>query len=286
MVARRWFALEVNDGEDQVMFGISLPNGSIVTDVRAKLHYICGTVASGPNQFPIVSASVIAVEGYVLPVFDPDAVVSFDTLWDNLVPKDTDVDVIDIDTGATDTTSFMEPGEAAFANLFDVGVRPRRVYHHHKILTAMNSSVHTFQNIATPADLGRYTPGGSLNLQLTRPMRVNQPSVLLFGFGVPLMDDTTATQTNILTEAQWSQVKYMEHTLERALLHQFGVFEAGAETPWEEASALLRAHLNPDVFEDVGNMWLTAGEYQVYGEASITHLVTGRMDIKTVSTGR
>jgi len=287
MVARRTFAIEVDDGTDEVMFGLSLPNGSIVTDVRCKLSFICGTVGAGPNQFPITSAGFIAVEGYVLPVQDPDAGVTLNGIWDRLVPKDTDVEVIDLDTAGLDTTSFHEPGEMAMANLLDVGLRPKRVYHHHRLITAMNGgSVHTHQAIATPADLGRYTPGGTLNFQLTRPIRVSQPSVLVFAFGVPLMDDTTSSGAAALTEAEWAQVKYMENTLERAILHQFGVFEAGAETPWEEASALLRKHLNPDVLEDTAAMFHTQGEYQVYGEASITHLVTGKLSVGTISTGR
>lgn len=268
------------------MFGVSLPNGTIVTDVRAKMDYICGTVGSGPNQFPITSAGMVAVEGYILPVFDPDQGSSIETLWDALVPKDTDVDTIDLDTTAGDATAFFEPGEAAFANLFDVGVRPKRIYHMHKMMTAVRDSVHTHQAIATPADLGRYTPGGHLEIHLKRPVRVSQPSVLAFSFGVPLMDDTSASAPTTLSEAQWSQVKYMEHTLERAILHQLGVTEAGAETPWEEASALLRAHLNPDVLEFAANQFHTIGEYQCYGEASITHLVTGRLGIGTVKTGR
>ncbi len=117
-------------------------------------------------------------------------------------------------------------------------------------------------------------------------MRVSQPSILAFAVGVPLLDDTTGSNETILSEAQWSQVKYMEHTLERALLHQLGVVEAGAETPWEEASALLRKHLNPDIHESAAGQFFTQGEYSVYGEASIVHRVTGRMGISNITTGR
>jgi len=286
MVARRYFGLRVDDGTDKVMFGLSLPSGSVVQDVRVKLDYICGSISAGANQFPIVTAGMMAIEGYILPVFDPDTAVSLDTLWDQFVPKDTDVDVIDLDTVATDITSFFEPGEMAMANIFEIGVRPRRIYHRHEMLTAVRHSVHTLQVISTPADPGKYTPGGSVQIHLNKPMRVSQPSVLAFAFGVPLMDDTSTTVPGILAEAEWAQVKYMEDTLGRALLHQLGVFEAGAETPWEEASALLRKHLNPDVFEPTGASFHTIGEIMVFGEASIRHSVTGELKIGTVSTGR
>jgi len=287
MTARRWFGIEVDDGTDEVMFGISLPSETIVDDVRVKLDFISGSVAGGGNQFPIITAGAIAVEGYVLPVFDPDtSTPNFDVLWDQLVPKDTDVDVIDLDTVAQDATSFFEPGEMAMANIFDIGNQPKRIFHHHRLVTAVNSSVHTLQAIATPADPGKYTPGGSLQIHLNKPMRVSQPSVLVFAFGVPFMTDTSASGPGALGEAEWAQVKYMEHTLERAMLHQLGVFEAGAETPWEEASALLRKHLNPDILENVANQFHTQGEYAVFGEASIRHRVVGELKIGNISTGR
>ena len=77
----------------------------------------------------------------------------------------------------------------------------------------------------------------------------------------------------------------MRNTLERAILHQMGVFEAGAETPWEEASSLLRQHLNPDVFEGTAGLFFTQGEYIFTGEASIDHSVTGDLHIGKVDAG-
>lgn len=287
MVAQRYFGIEVPDATDKVMFGISLPNGSIVHRVACQIHFMCGSVSGGGNQFPVNEATLIGVEGYVLPVFDPDSSAPLNTLWDQLVPKDSDTDLIDLDTVAVDTTAFFEPGEAALANLLDIGVRPRKVFGQKRLLTAMNSSIQTMQKIATPADPGVWTPGGSMRITLRRPIRVSQPSVLVYAFGAPLLDDTSTTAaTAIITEKQWPQLKYMEDTLSRAILHQLGVFEAGAETPWEEASALLRTHLNPDVLEDVAGQFLTAGEWSVYGMASIDHSVTGALKLGTIQTGR
>jgi len=286
MTARRLWALEIDDGTDEVMFGLSLPSGTIVDSIQAQVDYICGSQSGGPNQFPLNQAHFIAVEGYVLPVQDPDAAASLNTLWDQLVPKDTDVDAIDLDTAASDGTSFQEPGEMAMVNIFQIGVQPKRIFHHDKLLTAVRDSMHTLQVISTPADPGKWTPGGSLSINVGKPFRVSQPSVLVFAFGVPLMDDTTATPPTALVEKEWAQVKYMEHTLERAILHQLGVFEAGAETPWEEASAVLRTHLNPDILEDVTGQFGLSGEYTVYGQARINHRVTGSMKIGSVSTGR
>ncbi len=286
MRARRFFGIEVDDATDKVLFGLSLPSGSIVDRIKINLHFICGSVSGGGNQFDLNEAGMIAFAGYMLPVHDLDESSTVDGLWDRFVPKDTDVDVVDLDTVAQDTTSFFEPGELAMANIFEIGQRPQKWFQHSRILTAVNASIHTLQVISTPADAGKFTPGGSLSVRTRRPMRVSQPSVLTFGVGVPLLDDTSSAAPTVVTEKQWPQLKYMENTLERAILHQMGVVEAGAETPWEEASALLRIHLNPDVYESVATQWILQGEYSVYGEATIDHRVTGRLAVGNVSTGR
>lgn len=80
-------------------------------------------------------------------------------------------------------------------------------------------------------------------------------------------------------------MKYIGHVLERALLHLFGVTEMGAETPWEEATALLKKHLEPDVFEDVGGKF-GSDSWRVYSMAMFDHSVEGRLADVTVTTGR
>ena len=86
MFARRRAEILVGGATDEVMFGISLPSGSRINDVRAQVHVV------GDIVQPRTAVGMYAIEGYILPVFDPDAVVSYDTLWDTLVPKDDDVD--------------------------------------------------------------------------------------------------------------------------------------------------------------------------------------------------
>ncbi len=286
MTARRHFALQVNDGGDQVMFGITLPNGTVVESVQAEVSYACGTLAGVSNLLQLTEAGYVSVEGYVLPLLDPDEATNYDDLWDAQVPKDTDVEAIDLDTAGLDTSSFFEPGEASFANLFDVGLQPVKVFKHQQLLTLDRDAVWKGQKINPASDDPVWCPGGSVSIALPRPVRVTQPSALVYAFGVPFMDDTSTTAQRALSENQLPQVQYMENTLERALLHQMGIIEAGAETPWEEASQLLRAHLNPDVYEEVAGAYFTAGEYAVFGQATIVHSVPGQMKIRNVSTGR
>ena len=124
MYSRRMAEVSITGGTDEVLFGIALPGGSRLNNIKAKMNVIRpgGGIA---NKL----ALYYAVEGWILPVHDPDAETLYDTLWNQLVPKDTDVESIDLDTESQDTQPFSEPGEVDWSQLFDVGFRPERVYH-------------------------------------------------------------------------------------------------------------------------------------------------------------
>ena len=116
-------------------------------------------------------------------------------------------------------------------------------------------------------------------------MAVNKPSVLVVALASPNLDDTTTVTPKALTEAQWPQIRYVGHVMERALLHVLGVTEAGAETPWEEATALLQAHLEPDMYEEAAGKF-TAMNWHTFSEAIIDHSVVGELGKTAITTGR
>ncbi len=278
MFARRMTKRSVLTGEDRVIIGLSLPSGSRINDINIEMHFAQSTPLN------ISNAVMVAVEGWIIPVLDPDAATLLDTIWDNLVPKDTDVEVVDLDTGAADATVFYEPGEPDFSQLLDVGLRPERIYSSSRLLTISSGSVATYQDNQTPF-LPVWYPGFVQKIRIRKNYGVSQPSVLLFAVGNPSLDDTSGTGMTAAAEAEWGQTKYIGHVLERALLHLFGVTEAGAETPWEEATALLKKHLEPDVFEQFGTE-LASSTWLITARAVIDHSVEGRLGDQAISTGR
>ena len=74
--------------------------------------------------------------------------------------------------------------------------------------------------------------------------------------------------------------------LERALLHTLGVIDVGAESPWEEASAILQKHLEPDVYEGTGGRFVSGQTWDAYAEVLIDHSVEGEIGVRSVSSGR
>ncbi len=278
MFARRLQSVLVTTGTDAVIAALALPSGSRINDISIDMR------AHRTAAISLNSVTMFAVEGWIIPILDPDAATSVQTLWDTLVPKDTDVETIDLDTGAADATPFFEPGEADFSQMMEVGLRPERIYSANRLLTVAQDSFLTFQDNQTPFSV-LWLPGGSMRIRVRKNYAVRQPSMLLFAFANPSLDDTTVTDTSSPLEAEWGQLKYIGHVLERALLHLFGVTEAGAETPWEEATALLKKHLEPDVLEDSGGVFDSAS-YRVTTKAMFDHSVEGRLGTQAISTGR
>lgn len=274
MFARRRSQIVVPTSTDRAMFGLSLPSDTVINRIRADVHVM------GTSTEAFTLAHWYGVEGWILPILDPEDASSIDVLWNQLVPKDTDVQTLDLDTGTQDTAPFFEPGEADWSQLLDVGLRPQRIYQRLRMMTYANS-----QKPHTVADAATYIPADVFRIELNRRVVVRQPSILIFAFASPTGDDTTATVPTALTEIQWSQVKYFEHVLERAQMDLLGLTETGAESPWEEATDLIQTHLEPDVFEETAGFWNNK-TYNVATDAIIDHSVVGRMGKMTISTGR
>ena len=258
---------------------MSLPSDSVIHDIKCRLQLV-----GQSEQLVRASAHGRALEMYLIPVTDPDTTLTFDQAWDRFVPKDSDLGTLDFDTTTADATPMWEPGEHELADMFDVGFQPEQLWAQHRIITMAGGAIHIFQNNQTP--FATVWQAGALEtIRVRRRLSIGQPSVLVIGFGVPAFDDTTATLENALTEAEWAQIKYIDHTLERMQMDVLGLTEAGAETPWEESTALIFKHLEPDVYEATAGFFQTEN-YEVVAELVVDHSVKGDFDKMTISSGR
>ncbi len=266
-------------GVDKIIFGMTVPGDSVIHDIHADMSIHVDTDQN------FATGTFYGLEGYILPLMDPDAAISFQTLWDNLVPKDTDTQVIDLDTAAADATPFFEPGEADWAQVLDIGMRPEKIYGRYKMLTCVGQSLVTStKDTESPFGLeGRY--GDRFDLRVRKNYRVRQPSAVLFAIASPAMDDTTSTVEAALEEDELPRIKYARQMLEMALMDLIGLTEAGAEVPWEDATDLLQKHLEPDVFEETAAAWFSP-QLSVFCDAKLRHSVVGSLSVKTLSTGR
>lgn len=275
MWARRRGQRSVAAGSDKVIFGLSLPGGSRLHNITARLS------VAGSGTHVLSKVLAYAMEGWILPVTDPDTGITFDALWDSLVPKDSDIQTLDLDTENIDDTPFYEPGEVDWSAMFDFVNRPTRIYERHRFLTAG----HTGHTVINSADAISFMPLDSWQIKLRKRYYIAEPSVVLFALASPSLDDTTATMESALTEAEWPQVQYIEAVLERAQMQLLGVFEPGAETPWIDAATLLQKHLEPDIAEETGGAF-ASDTFFVQADAIFDHSVEGSMGKMQVSSGR
>lgn len=278
MFARGLLNRSITTGTDGVVMGQSLPSGSRINNITAEMSF--------SQRLFLNSQTVVAygLEAYIIPLVDPDTVLTFDAIWDRFVPKDTDVETLDLDTAASDATPFFEPGEVDFGQMLHVGFRPERVYRRNRILTMANGSIMSTQDHESPFG-PNWIPGDSFTINIKKNYFIEQPSVLVIGVANPSFDDTQTAMGSSLTEEKWPQVKYIGHVLERAMLHVFGLVETGAETPWEEATALLKEILEPDVREETAGTFL-ATAWDVTCRSMVDFSVEGELGKVALTSGR
>lgn len=277
--ARRPFGVSVvATGTDSVLAGVWVPSGSIISRVQGVVKINNSTALS------LAQAAAVGLEGWILPVEDPDSIGTMNSFWDSHVPKDTVVDILDLDTGAADTSPFYEPGNITWEFLYDLGVHAQRIFHRHHIVSALDAIL-IRQDEETPF-LEEYFAGFLERVDVSRQFRVREPSLVVFAIAVPDTADTSSTSPVAgVLERDWGRIKYIDHVLEMAMMDLLGITEAGAETPWEEASALLRTYTDPSLFETnsgtfIGTSWTAVGELV------FDIVVPGRMPTKIISGGR
>lgn len=278
--ARRPFAQsQIAAGEDTVIAGVWVPSGSIITRVRGEVSL------TGPSELLLGQVVSYGLEGWVLPKEDPDSGETMNAVWDRFVPKDTGAFVLDLDTGASDSAPFYEPGLIAWEFLYDMGTEARRILHRHRMLSAANGSIGFRQDEETPF-LEHWFPGRVERVDVARPIRVNGPSLVVFAVGAPLTTSTSATTPVAgFSEEDWGRIKFIDEVLENAMRHLLGLTEAGAETPWVDAATLLKEYLDPLVLE--GNAaTLQPKSWLASGELTFDIVVPGRMKTGILTGGR
>lgn len=254
-----------------------VPDEGSLNGVRGKV--ICSAVLQ--NSVNIVS--MYGCDGWMVPVDDPDTPDLVDDLWDRFVEKDFDIVAgsFDIGTGTDDTSTFNEPGVVNADRIGDLETlkQDQRWYRRRKMVSFAERPRGFLDG--TP---DTYIPTDVFNVSSRDRFNADRQMVAILGFGSPTFNEMTATHKTSPTETEWIQIKYMEVILEQAWMDLAGLTEAGAETPYEEAVALIADMLEPTVIED------TAGAFHNHSWDVFTQLtwdlsVPGRRDFSKALTG-
>lgn len=218
------------------------------------------------------SVAMYGMHAYVIPVPDPDASVTPDNLWDLLVPKDKvlSADMLDLDTtGTVDTDALTEPGLINVEGMLNVQQQPELVFSREKFISWAD------QKGGYDRTADNFMPSDKIVAKIKKAISVEYPSYFLLAISSPLTTITKTTWDVMNTDAEWTQLQYMEYTLEDAWKNIVGLIETGAETPYVEAMTLIGQYLEV-LHEETTAAWAPQ-TWRAFGKASFDITVPGTM---------
>lgn len=262
---KRYSQIQVAAGTDSVMFGFALPAGAIV-------HKVWGEVNTMIPDISVLSTTVHAMHGYIIPVLDLDAGLGWDGTWDNQVPKDSPDDTeadIDIDRHTADDTPIVEIGDIHVDTIFDIDNMIRKIFKRETLGSFPKTPV-AFQ-AGTP---DTYSSVEHYKIRLNKKYRVKSPSLMLFGIGVADGLDTSTGNFTVNTAAEWAQLKYMTIALEDAMKAQLGISQTAGDDPYNQAMILLHSYLE-QAFEMTAGGFAAAAALTGWGKMTAHISVPG-----------
>lgn len=274
IIGRRFSQVVIGGSSDRVTLDYPLPAACKLGRVNLEMW-----MTSGVRD--VDHMSMYGYSGFVLPVLDPDAQLSVDVLWDNLVPKDADevAGVFDIDTVATDTTEEFEPGQPDWGAVFKMTAnRPEEIFRRRKMIHFSERPI-GFQ-AGTP---DKYIPSDHFKSGLTPMVTASLHSHVVFGFSSPTMDQTTTTVPVTLAETEWVMMTFIEDFLKDAMKSLIGLIETGAESPYAEAAAFVARLIEKTLFEETATSFATIS-YRTFNRGTFIVSVPGEIAVGVLTS--
>ncbi len=246
----------VTSDSDKVIAGVPIPPGGAVLQVQGHVDVMTDVCVA-------IDAEVrYALNAYVIPMTDFDSSVDVNTLWDNIVPKD-DAATGDIEANesSADGDPEYEPGSPDLETIVGIHGTPLvPVFRRERAMTYASHPM--FAHLDTT---NFFWPAERIPVSISKKVRVDQPSMLLWGFSSPLLDITTTSSLVTPTLQEWGRMQFMKDALTDMMKNALQLVEAGSETPYEEAQAHIVKLLEKVVIEEAGvAAHLTAVAFNVY----------------------
>jgi len=197
------------------------------------------------------------ITGMVTNVHDPDSTISYDTVWDEQVNKDTLEGYYAastlLDTEGLDSTPEFEVGEIDLESLMGVELENNTEIFRRRKMVSFPANPVGFNGT------NQYWPCDHFKIHLKGGPRVTSPSVAMFGFSSPSMDQTQG-MPNLPTEKEWLIFQFIDTFLEDMFKHLIGMSQPPDYNPGDDASESIAALLEDKMIEPdgtfmPGNSW-------------------------------
>jgi hypothetical protein len=260
IISRPLRYVNVSTDIDRVLIAMPLPEGSTLTNVWFNTHIVAG------EEHDLSKATLYGMTAYVVPFIDPDTQVTYDTIWDQMVPKDVELafGVFDLDPGTSDAAPVYGVGEVQVEAILGHGSVPIELFKRRKLLTAAAPGS-AYQAVSSAID--KWGPRDFVASQIKTNIKVDVPSLFLLGFSSPTRDETTTLETTP-NEQEWTLMTYIRRAVELAHMTLVGLTEAGATTPYLNAMTLIAKLLEPDYYTDSAGAIVSSG-WHIWTQGSI-----------------
>lgn len=271
----------IDQGTDEALVGFPVPSECTLEMVRF------GSTIVREGSIDVEKVSAYGAHWFFLPLLDPDAGDSLDTIWDELVPKSQPS--IDMDLGdSAFTDAVWEPGQEVRGALFDMTVSvPELMYKREKYLTF--ADVSTGYTAGTP---DKFVPVDRFHGSINKRYRARSSAVAIFGVGSPdFVEQVTqtkifATQTGVAERSFWAMTKYIDHVVEAMMWDVIGMGAegaSGATLPFEDATIFLQGLLSD--FGVVDTTRFAGATYSTTVQAKAIINVPGDISVQTLKAG-
>lgn len=281
MIERKSYtARNIAAGSDQVIASMPIPPGGVFMGFRADIH---GIAAVHQN---VLQASSVNVKGVLVTLGGSmmDVSLSVDTLFDQMVPKDSDLslvageDEIDWDDGAI-SGPFEEPGQVNWNDMMELGVRPQAVYEGSRMVSMATSG--RMPHVDTTDE---YFPTFRMGAGSNRKVRVRQASYFLLAVGSPSWDKVTTSVPTTLSDSDWSILTYPDVTFDIMLPDIIGLTETGSESPHSDFAQIALELVEPPVHEAADGKFLEIA-WEIRSKWAVRIATPGRPSMKMLTGG-
>lgn len=282
IISRQLIASTVAANNDQVMAFLPMPPGSKLNNVWLDVSVITD------SSMAIQSAALYGFSGFVVDVDDPDTRHTYDSLWDRMITKDVaeGFDILSIDTATASNAPEFEPGKIDLFQVFgDNLVGNMQIYQKREFLTFAKKPI-TYD---TSND--SFVPSDAFKVHVTRGPRVSRPSVAMFAFSAPAVDQTQSFTEDASsggldltpTEQEWIFTMYCDVFLYDMWKHLIGITPGASVDPFNDVSAWFAKLMEDKMWENSTGL-IIPKNYYVHCKATWDMSVIGKPGKTTLTS--
>lgn len=249
-----------------------IPGGSIL-----KGFWLEHSVVTN-RAFKLIEALYYGVSAYIVPIPDPDTTVTPDTLWDEMIPKDTWVGdgVLDLDTASADTTPEFELGELDVSDFIKITTSPVQVFSRREMVTFPKMPIGFHMDPEDPGTQQLWQPTDYYKVRSNRSATVKHPSYLVVGMSQPDYAATSAAWPALQSLPEWMMMKYLSETMVEMWKAVTGSINTGTQEDAFEAALLIQQYME-HFHEAAGGAWggSTQDGFRSFSKMTLDLRVTG-----------